>query len=292
MLLLASHIIAGISLTVASIYDLKTSEVPDHVTLTAIISGLFLHGLASYQVGIDFSQLAQFSILFSDPIFYFQSLGDPLMFSIAVGTVFTLYGWILYFAGMWGGADAMAMSALGFAAPTAVNSFTLGYSVNLFLNILFAGFIYSIAFSVFIGWREKVFSKYRKKIREDRKNLVLQIIAAGFISGVFVFLPAASPFIYFGFLVLMIFLYPYLQLVQESMSKKVPADQVEEGEIVALESGGGRRIKGITQEEIENLDEDVEVVEGVRFIPVFLLGLLITDLFGAGFELIQLIISL
>jgi len=50
---------------------------------------------------------------------------------------------------MWGGADAFAMSVLGFAAPYSLTGFGLIHSVDLFLNIMIAGFLYTIVFAFY-----------------------------------------------------------------------------------------------------------------------------------------------
>jgi len=98
---------------------------------------------------------------------------------------------------------------------------------------------------------------------------------------------------YFGFFLLLIFLYRFLKNIQDNLlSKEIPVSELEGGEVLAAEEEEGGMIVGITEEEIQELDQDtVEIREGIRFIPVFPIALLMTDVLGVGILFFQILVS-
>ena len=162
MFILISHILGFLGLSAAAIYDLKTTEVPDYLSLFVIGSGILFHGLASISQG---------------------SL-TPITWSLVAGIIFGIYGWGMYYLGMWGGADAFIMNALGFAAPFAINSTpSIIYSVDLFVNIMLAGFVYTLIFSFYKAAKsQNIIQNMFKKISDQRKRVSLEIFAALLLS--------------------------------------------------------------------------------------------------------------
>lgn len=294
MFIILSHVLAFSSLFIGSIFDLRTSEVPDSVSLVAVAGGIFLHFLASLNNGFDLAGLLNYSLILNEPLIWIQSLGEPLLWSLSVGLIFSVYGWGAYYLGLWGGADAFAMSVLGFAAPTALTGFSMAYPINIFLNILLAGFVYTLGFALYKSWGTGAFRRTYDKIKENELRVSAEIITAGFLS-IFVGLNGAvNSLLYFGFFVLLIILYRYLKIVQDDiMSETVKVSDLEGGEVLSRNHTEDGKVRGITQEEIENLEKDeVEIREGVRFIPVFPVALLVTDVFGGGIFLLSFLISL
>lgn len=266
MYILLSHSLAFAVLVMASVYDLLTSEVPDWVSLVGMFGGVALHGVYSWSVGS----------------------WEPLMWSLVLGFGFLAYGWITYLLGLWGGADAMAVGVLGFAAPFGLESIGFLHSVNLLVNILFVGLVYSVVFSLYMSWNtEGFFGDFKGVLFADRwricSELILVVLFSLYMSfvglnGVFwLFLLGGS-----------VFLFRYLRLVEDTVfEKSVSVENVDPGEVVESEELDGR-IKGVTEEDLDSLDADEVVVKkGIRFIPVFPLALLVTDVFGGGIFLIQ-----
>lgn len=279
MLLVLSHALAFATLFVASIFDLDTTDVPDVFAVTGVVGGIVLHGLYSYSTGA-----LQPSLLFSAP---FEALG-PLGWSLGVGIAFSLYGWGAYFRGMWGGADAFAMSVLGFAAPYTLPSASLLDPINLFVNIMLVGFFYILGASVYRSWRHgNVYEPVKKKIYEQRRRIGIEFGAAVVFSYMIAEMGLNGMF-YFVLLTVMIFLYRFLQVVQDDlMYETIPVSKLEGGEVPAPGQGFGKKIEGLTEEDIESIDkEEIRVRYGVAFMPVFPLALLVTDVFGGGLTLL------
>ena len=67
------------------------------------------------------------------------------------------------------------------------------------------------------------------------------------------------------------------------MVSTVRTEDLEGGEVPARGEGFGKKIKGLSEEEIEGIEsEEIKVRTGVPFLPVFLLALVLTDLTSSG----------
>lgn len=315
MLVIFSHLLALSVLFTAAVYDLRTTEVPDWVSVIGVLGGLLLHAGASYATG---------------------SL-EPLIWSLGVGAMFSVFGWGMYYAGMWGGADAFATSVLGFAAPYSIAGPGLMHPVNLFVNLMMAGFIYTLLYAFYRAARSgEVFSETYRRVLENEKRIGLQVLLAGLFSAALMVGLKINGFVYFAAITAMIFLYQFLKVVESNqMRTTVPVSELEEGDVIDRELdigigavrernmvgavldrtaehwpvSPGRRllrraehrygyseIVGVTSEEIQRLEEngveEVEIRYGVMFVPVFPVALAVTDLFGGGLGLLVLLFSL
>jgi hypothetical protein len=78
-------------------------------------------------------------------------------------------------------------------------------------------------------------------------------------------------------------LYTLLNSVQrKAMSKEVEVGDLESGEVVDA-PGTDSRIRGITEDEIAELESDtVEVKSGIRLLPAFPVAIAIADLSSIG----------
>jgi Flp pilus assembly protein protease CpaA len=294
MFVTLSHTLAFAVLFLAAIFDLKTTEVPDSVSIVGVLGGIILHFMASLSAGFDINTLLNFSLILHNPVSWIQALGDPLLWSLGVGLAFSIYGWGIYFLGMWGGADAFAMSVLGFAAPYSLTGFGLIHSVDLFLNIMIAGFLYTIVFAFYQASKQpEVWKDTWDQIKKQEKRVSAEIVGAGLIGFIGEYTGSFNGLFYFGFFLLLIFLYRFLKNIQDNLlSKEIPVSELEGGEVLAAEEEEGGMIVGITEEEIQELDQDtVEIREGIRFIPVFPIALLMTDVLGVGILFFQLLVS-
>lgn len=292
MFVVLSHALAFATLFLAAVFDLKTTEVPDIVSLVGVLGGLSLHAAASLTGPADIATLSSFAVLVSEPLTWLFALGEPLLWSLGVGVVFSVYGWSLYFLGMWGGADAFAMSVLGFGAPYAVGNPGVIFAVDIFVNVLLLGFLYTLVFAVYRAYREGgVVEETYRRLKENEKRVVLEILVAAAVSSIGAFTGRFNAVAYFAILVAMIVLYRFLLVVQESsLSQSVDASELEGGEVVESEQLDDR-IKGVTEEEVEELTGEVTVKEGVRFVPVFPAALLLTEATNVGITWLVLVLS-
>jgi hypothetical protein len=260
MLIEFSHILTFSLLFIAAIFDVRSElgDVPDIFGISAVIGGIVLHAAESLVIGS------------------FQ----PILFSLSAGLIFSVYAWASYWKGMWGGADALALSALGFGAPYLTLSLAgaLRHSVSMFINLVLVSFVYTIVFSGVRAFRKEGFlGEFTEKLREKEKLLGL-IAGLGLV--LFGFFDPLKAVTAYALMIFSAFMYLFLKVVEEyAMVEKVDAEDLEGGEVLR-----GERIKGVSEDDLEDLEGEVEVVHGLRLMPVFPLALLLTD---AGFTLIN-----
>lgn len=293
MLVILSHLIAFTVLFAAAVSDLKTTEVPDSLNILGVVAGLALHFLTSLSYmdyGVLFSDL-----LLSAPFEWFMALGEPLAWSFAVGAVFSLYGWGLYFLGMWGGADAFAMSVLGFGAPYAVSGPELVYPASVFTAVLVSGFLYTLGFGLYkLSLNPEVIGRTVEDMESNQRRVAFEIVAAGALSTLTAYNNLSTGVIYFCCMLFLIALFHLFQNIQEDlMVEKVAVDDLEGGEVLGPDEELGGKIEGITQEDIDSIDKDyVNVREGIRFVPVFPVALLLVDVLGFRITWLFILFSL
>jgi hypothetical protein len=254
-------------LFIAAVFDVRSEmgDVPDEFAATAVIGGVLLHAAQSYLNGS----------------------AVPLIFCLSAGIVFSAYGWFAYWRGMWGGADALALSALGFGAPYMTLSLTgvVTHGFNLFFNLVFVAFIYTVAFSLVRAYRSKDFlQKFRNQVYSERKRVMLELGAGASVFFLIDFPQAAA---IYGLVLVTVFLFRFLRVVEEhAMIEEVEVSELEGGEVIRESKSD--KIKGVTGEEIEELEGKVRVMHGLRFMPVFPIALVLTD---AGFTFLRFFIA-
>jgi hypothetical protein len=293
MFVVFSHIAAFCVLFTASVFDLKTTEVPDSLNLVGVLAGISLHFLASMRY-IDYSAFFS-SLILTAPVEWFFSLGDPLAWSLGIGLAFSVYGWGLYFLGMWGGADAFAMSVLGFAAPYSVSGPGLVYPISVFAAVLVAGFIYTLGFGFYkLSSHPEVVHRTWSEIKENERRVSLEVLGAALISSFAALTSLKLGVIYFVSLLLMIIIYRLFQNIQDDlMVKEVAVEDLEGGEVLGEDEELGGKIEGITQEDIDSIEKgSVEVREGIKFIPVFPIALFLVDVIGFRVSWLFILFSL
>lgn len=246
MWIILSHALGFAFLFIGAIFDLRTTEVPDWVSALGIGSGLLMHAIASLTSG---------------------NL-EPLTWSLGVGLVFSIYGWGMYFLGMWGGADAFAMSVLGFAAPYSIQGVSMLYPVNLFLNILLAGFIYTLGFAFYRALKHPtIIQSFMQRLQGDSSRIMVEILLAALFSGIIYFL-GMEGLVYFAAMVSLVFLYRFLKVLEnESLSQQIGIDELEEGDVIGLENLdiGAARKKGGLGRALESVRKFVQGLGFSRF---------------------------
>lgn len=268
LLIILAHLAGFLSLLVASVWDLRQGEVPDFV----------------FVLGIGFS------LLFYRLQAWFSSDFDFLMWSLFLGFAFFVLGWLAYLKGVWGGADALALSLLGFASPLGLDG--AFHLVDLVFNLMVAVLVYSV---FFVFWRsfssQGFYGRYLDMLFEDRYCLVSELVLV-FLFTWFLYLSGLNWIFYLVLLLGMVFLYRFLRLAEDEVfTESVAVEDLDGGEVLA-EEYSDQKIRGVSEEELENLDvETVEVRDGVRLVPVFLIAMILTDLNIIGFEFFAILVN-
>ena len=279
-------IIALIWLSFATYFDIKTQEIPDWLSYSLIIIAIvlkLLHSITTNEWG-----------------FFYQGL--------IAGTVFFGIGSLMYYTKQWGGGDAKLLAGLAIAF-TAYPKFLLNslnpnlnfpFLLILFLNILIVGALYGIIWAFVLAIKDrKHFSLNLKKILHMKKVRLLEVIV--FILTLVLLLIAFFTVqdlkikllaLFVGILPLF-FLY-LLILVKsiENMSfiKKIPVskirieDQIQNDIFYKGKKIYSKKSLGVTKEQLILIKKAktkfVIIKEGIPFVPSFLIGVLISLIFG------------
>jgi len=256
--------------SIASIYDLKTTEVPDEIPLTMILIAISFY---------TFQTISTQNFIF-------------LRDSLIAGLSLLSFGTLMYFFGQWGGADALILSSIGFLLPFTPKFFKqtfLPFPLTYLINSFFVGAAYMLFYAF-------VFSLRNKKIM---KKFSFQLKATSRLISIFAF----SLFIillFFGLLIFQIFhlslifslltvivtlfLYVVIKFVKcvedFGFKKRIPVSKLKEGDVL-LEF---QQFRGIKKEEIEKIKKSgkkyVWIKFGVPYALTFPLTLIFTLFFS------------
>ena len=273
--------LALLVLIIGSITDLRTREVPDWVNYGLIISGIGLNLL--------------FSIIYQTPLFIINSLiGLIIFFGIA---------YIMFYAGQWGGGDSKMIIGLGAMIGINISSFSSEFLLGFFINVLFAGALYGLLWSVYLAYknRQKFKAEFRKVLSnaktERMKWIILALTVFLIISFFFVRISYIKILILsLAFLILTTFyLWAFVKAIEKSsMYKLVEPSKLTEGDwivkdiVVNKEYITGPKDLGIEKRQINKLVElykkrkvgKILIKEGIPFVPSFLVAFIITFMFG------------
>lgn len=250
---------ALVAASVAGLWDLKTTEVPDEIPAIMIIAGLSFWGLIAVVTG-DFA---------------------PLAASAGIGTLVLLIGLALYKKGQWGGADAWILAAVFYMIPDV--RFLGGYILNFF----FVSLAYMLLYSAVLGIMHK--GTGRLFVRDVRKSWkYVAAIPLVFVTAMAAFSAAVSDFSFIAsvqfagvsvVILLMAVFWRYGVVVEKHIfRRKVSTKDLKKGDVIE----GGIWV-GLTESDIRKIRAGrkyVVIKEGVRFVPVFAITLAITHLFG------------
>lgn len=283
---LLSFAIALIGTSAAAYQDIKTTEVSDLVSIFLAGSGILIHFLEAFSTN-------NWSVLYS---------------SVSSGTILLLLGGLMYFTGMWGGADVLLIGSVGYLVPVPPEAFYPVLSefwpfyVTLVFNLFILGGIYSLVYSFYLSYRrQEIFQDFWQEIEDKRRSLVIK-------SGLFsltvfslsFFLLSRVPGTVFNQVLLksIIFslIYPFFSLlfrflksVEGNMHQEISVDDLEEGDVLAENIEGEdsflpEKIRGLMEEEVNKLEESdrerVVIKRGLVFVPIFPLTIVISCSFG------------
>lgn len=236
MLLEFSHILAFSALFISGLFDIfsEKGDVPSVFMVAAVIGGILLHSAYAFTTG---------SI-------------TPFTWMIVIGAVFSLYGWVTYWMGMWGGADAMAMTVLGFASPYSIQGIGVYHSLSLFINIFLVSTVYAVGFAGYKAFTSpELKDAFIQRISSNRR-----LVAAEFaLIAVFSRLQSSltGSLLFFTGLSLMILFYHLTkELENVEMSKTVSLEEVEAGDVIDTEELdlGRSRQRSLVGNVFEKLD--------------------------------------
>jgi Flp pilus assembly protein protease CpaA len=261
--------VAGFSL--GAWWDLKTTEFPDWLPYSIIVMALGVRGT--------------FAFLYSDL--------SILTSSVLTGLLFLGFGLALYYTKQWGDGDAWLLGGLGFLFPAETGfapSLYFPFPVTMLFNFFVIAFIYLILYSFGMGMRSRQLSRrFFVQLRGELKGIgkitlaFTAAVAAFVLSSFYLFglphqalwMAAFSPLI----LLSILFFIRYGRFIEsEVFKRKVPVSKLREGDVLASD-----RWRGLTKKDISRMQKtggSVEIKEGVRFAPVFVITLLVTLFFG------------
>lgn len=266
-------IVAFAGSILASLWDLKTTEIPDEIPYLMILIGLSLHAFESL-IAWDYS---------------------PLLNSLIVGLAFLGFGFLMYFAGQWGGGDAKLLAAIGFLLPNLSENFSskliLPFPLSYLFNVFMIGAIYMLFYAFVLALiKRRIWKKFFEDVKASSKFLTIGAISLFFLFlffNWFLSLHFKIKFeLLFGLkysflpmiLTLAVFLlWKFAKAVEEvGFKRRIPVSELKVGDV--LEES--KLWEGITEKELRKIKRSgrkyVVIKEGVRFAPAFPLALAFT----------------
>jgi len=275
-----SIVLALLALVIGSITDLKKREIHDYVSYGLIFSG--------FAIGIVYS------IIYWEYTYIIQTImGFILGLAIA---------YAMFYLGQWGGGDSKLIMGLG--TILGFNIFEIFGKTNLsfiilLVNIIFAGAIYGLIWSIYLAIKNmKQFMKSLKYWSEKprislARRIILGLTVLIAILTIFV-IPPELKMASLGLLAtlfVVFYMWMFVKIIEEScMIKKIPISKVTEGDwihkdiFIGKKYIAGPKDLGISREQIGLLKKyhatgkisEVTVKEGIPFIPVFLIAFILT----------------
>ena len=284
-------VVAGITtifLLLASLFDLKTGEIPEKIT-RGLIAIIILIALI-------------YSIYTLNP--------SPLLQSLFVGTAFFLLGYLMFYLGEWGGGDVKLLAGIGCSLGLlgSMNYFAgtlegiFPYYIDYFINLAIVASPYVIVYSFLLGlMKPLVFEEFTGYCK---KKSSLLLILLSFIPLLLVLnLNMSRLALIYLFIPVLIVLSIYLKAVEKiALQKTIDVQELNEEDILADDLIVDRK-KIVSRRDMEGLDRN-QVIEiqrlasegkisknitirwGIRFAPILFLAFLLTLIWGDVLEII------
>lgn len=258
-------ILCALGSILAGVWDLKTTEVPDEIPALMLTVGIFYW----------------FVDAVSTSNFY------PFLISLLVGTLLLIVGLAMYKKGQWGGADAWVLAAIGYMIPIYAGKI---FMIDFIFNFLIVSIVYTVIYSLVIGVKNRnVFSLFVKDVKKHwLVTAIVPVLFAIFILVMFFMDLNVIPLLWILVLVifLMLFLH-YARVIEKYLFKRrIPSSKLKPGDVL-----DNMIWVGLTPEQVKSVQKKhkfVTIKEGVRFVPVLPITLLVTLFFGNVFFLILL----
>ena len=251
-------ILAILGSAIAGLWDLKTTEVPDPLPIGMVVVGIG-YWVVNYFITTD---------------------SYSLIVSLAVGTALLAAGLLLYKRGQWGGADAWILAAIGYMIPVYAGQI---FIVPYIFNFMIVSIVYTVVYSVVIGMMHpSVFAHVKKDFAANWK--ILTGIPAATVIAVLAISLIAPPAINLAsgmvpLVILLVLFWRYALVIEKHVfRRKILSSKLKVGDV--LEKGNW---VGLTEKQISKIKREkrfVVIKDGMRFVPVFPITLLITLLYG------------
>ncbi|KYK25473.1 hypothetical protein AYK26_06065 [Euryarchaeota archaeon SM23-78] len=277
-LIIINLVIGFVALAGASLFDIKTREVPDWLN----------YGLIAFAIGS--------SLILSIFHGYYHIIINTFI-GLGIGLVI---GLLMFYTGQWGGGDSKLIIGLSALIGFSISDLGSGFPalVLFFINILLIGAVYGLLFSFVkaLIYFKDFKQEFEKKMR-TKQILVIRIIILVIGIGAFIFFlstKSIESIILFSFIIaLFIFLYiwAFVSCVEKiSMIRKIKVKDLTEGDWIVKDVVKKNKVilkpvrTGITLKQIALLKKhrirQVTVKIGVPFVPSFLIAYVLTFLLG------------
>ncbi len=269
-------VVGLIGLIFATVTDIKKREVPDWLSYSLIITGIGARGI--------------YSLLTQDVSY--------VLYGLIGFIVFFAFSNIMYYTKQWGGGDCKLLMGLGALFGNygleSLFGFNLPFLLGLLINIFIMGTLYGVFYAIYLAMQNK-----KSFLSEFRKNKFNEIKIAFFTGFVLVFFSWIIFDKFFArlltILILIVFfavaLLSFMKVVERAcMYKEVRVEKLVVGDWLVNDVVVGDKVIctarniGLTKDDILALKKsrikNALVHEGIPFVPGFLLGFLITIIFG------------
>ena len=237
--------IAFLGLLIGSYSDIKTREVPDWLSYSLIFSGLGLR--------------LMFSLMDFNWTIFLQGLSGF--------AIFVAIGYLMYYAGQWGGGDSKLLMGLGALIGLNFSASTIPPLAVFFINLLIVGALYGTLWIIILAVKNSGrFSNEVKALLRNRSKLKAYVLAASLLLFVVVLLIQQEIFFKTSFLVLAImpaasfYLWVSVKAVENiAFYKRVNPMQLTEGDwivnkiVIDGKKIAGPKDLGIEQDQIDKL---------------------------------------
>lgn len=253
--------VALLGSALAGLYDLKTTEIPDWISLGMVATGLLIN--------------LSWSVVQWNPTYIFQSA--------AVGSVFFTFGLVMYMAGQWGGGDAKVLTGIGTLVPSlpAFSSAELlfPFSATLLVNVFVIGAVYMIVYAVVFSLTKKgILADFKERTVSNKGRIALISLLP--LAPAFIYYVQVGLDIYLSYLLvliptfaLLLLLMRFLKAVEDTgFEKEIAAGKLEPGDMLADEV-----------EEVDVSHDPTEEIKGLsRFLVLFGILPVVMYLFNAA----------
>ena len=267
-------IIIGIAgLSIASLIDIKTKEIPDWLNYSMIASGLGIRLIYSTTIN-DYS------------FFLYGLLGAAILFVI---------GSIMYYTKQWGGGDAKLIAALGAIFATVPNQ--RFFLVSLLINIIIIGAVYGMVFVIALALKN--YKKFKLEyintaVKNKKQKKSYMFITISLILVAILFKSSAIRIIFIVLAVLVLSNF-YLLLMIRSVEKIVlfkyiPTSRLTEGDWIAKNIYINKKLvynkdsPGVNKKQLSIIKKskikEVLIKDGIPFVPSILIAAVLTLVFG------------
>jgi len=249
-------LLALIGSVLAGLWDLATTEVPDEIPAVMIVLGLSILFVLSVATGNFF----------------------PFFVSLIIGTVSLLIGLVMFKAGMWGEADAWILASIAYLIPFFNGLFIIPFAMNLVITSMF----YMIIYAIILGLLNIHIFRFVWNDLKKNYKIVVGVPAAYFAFMISMFYMRGfvqNVLVSFLLITFLVVFWRYAKVLEEYVfRKRVRAKELKIGDVLEETNWIGINEKQIMQ--IQKKKKYVTIKDGVRFVPVFAIALILTLLYG------------